>query len=76
MASKMELFLFLSNLIVFILVPIDIAYLSGILESNGSYLVLINLIGVATTLIAFRYKRIIKRGKAAKTESKDESKTS
>jgi divalent metal cation (Fe/Co/Zn/Cd) transporter len=62
----MEIFLFLSNLVVFILVPLDIAYLAGFFEPPGSYLLLVNLIGVAITLITFRYKMRIRKNKEAK----------
>ncbi len=38
MATRMEAFLFLSNLVVFVLVPIDIAFLAGFFELPGDYL--------------------------------------
>ena len=71
MATRMEAFLFLSNLVVFVLVPIDIAFLAGFFELPGDYLILVNLLGVAITLIAFRIKRRIRMGnevRAGKSE--------
>lgn len=75
MATKIEIFLFLSNVVVFVLVPIDVAFLAGFFELPGDYLLLVNLIGVAMTLMAFRYKRrirIVNEAKARKSEAKTE----
>jgi hypothetical protein len=75
LTTRIEAFLFLSNVVVFVLVPIDIAFLAGFLELPGDYLLLINLIGLAITLMAFRVKRRIRMGNEAnvvKSEMKAE----
>ena len=66
MATKIETFLFISNVIVFILVPIDIAILAGFFKLPGDYLFIANLVGVAITLVAFRVKKGIRMGREAK----------
>jgi len=66
LVTRTEAFLFASNVVVFILVPIDIAFLAGFFALPGNYLFLANLIGVAITLIAFRVKRRIRMGNEAK----------
>jgi hypothetical protein len=66
LVTRTEAFLFASNVVVFILVPIDIAFLAGFFSLPGDYLFLANLIGVAVTLVAFRVKRRIRMGNEAK----------
>lgn len=76
LVKKLDTFLFVSNVVVFVLVPLDFAYIAGILQLPSDYLTLVNLIGVAVTMIAFRYKRKIrlsKEAKVVKPASKSES---
>ena len=68
MVTRTEAFLLLSNVAVFILVPIDIAFLAGFFELPGDYLFLVNLFGVALTLVAFRIKRRIRMENEARAE--------
>ena len=72
MVTRMETFLFITNMLVIVLAPLDLAFLAGLIEPDLQTLTIVNLAVVVVSYISYRYKKRIRVEKAQRADAKKE----
>jgi len=72
LVTRMETFLFITNMLVIVLAPLDLAFLAGLIEPDLQTLTIVNLAVVVVSYISYRYKKRIRVEKAQRADAKKE----
>lgn len=70
--TRIEAFIFIANMLVVVLAPLDLAVLAGLIEPDLQTLTVVNLAVVAVSYISYRYKKRIRVEKMQRAAAKKE----